>query len=173
MLKQMHPGHIPDLVRNTSHLYGPSSRESYHTTRNGSVELGLWWTTTPEPAVLPTCSVAWAGAPYSINGTPQGQHALPDKEQLDRHFPGSTIAKWQNHWGHNQRYSQIRARTVIYQNSIVTASIVLWNNLSQAEVDHTSLECFNSLLAYNQSNYIWDTCLSSFNATLHRRKLNA
>ena len=46
--------------------------------------------------------------------------------------------------GHNQRLSQIRTRTAIFQNSF-PATVVFWNKLPQVVVDQTSLiECFQN-----------------------------
>jgi hypothetical protein len=44
--------------------------------------------------------------------------------------------------GHNQRFSQIRARTSIFQNSFFPATIVLWNNLPQVAVSQACLDAF-------------------------------
>ena len=55
--------------------------------------------------------------------------------------------------GHNQRLSQIRARTAIFQNSYFPATVVFWNKLPQVIVDQTSMDAFKTALVSQHLAY--------------------
>ena len=54
---------------------------------------------------------------------------------------------------HNQRLSQIRTRTAIFQNSFFPATVVFWNKLPQVVVDQTSLNAFKTALVSQHTAY--------------------
>ena len=54
---------------------------------------------------------------------------------------------------HNQRLSQIRTRTAIFQNSFFPATVVFWKKLPQVVVDQTSLNAFKTALVSQHTAY--------------------
>ena len=67
--------------------------------------------------------------------------------------PDPPLINVRSNRGHNQRLSQIRTRTVIFQNSFFPATVVFWNKLPQVVVGQTILNAFRTALYSQHTAY--------------------